>query len=1004
MWRVKATRVVRENSRTNNNAPAAQSPSMEERIVALDWASTSIGQRSNWPQSLKAIIKTLLASRYPMIVLWGKDLIQIYNDAYTNLIGDKHPDALGRSIIETQAESWPIIGPMIRHVMSTGTPNWVPAQMLALTRAGYQEETYFSLSYSAVENDDNVIEGMLCVCSEVTQQVLGERRLKLQRDLSAKAGETLAIDKVYKDITNAITEYRSDVPFILLYSIEPGRKVQLRASANFDISALPTGDVWSMQRVLNGESVLTNGINNWVIIRSGPWNDVVHCAVALPIASSDPNTPLGVMVVGVSPNCALNETYSSFFELLASQVSVALRNALAHEEERKRNEALAEIDRAKTAFFNNISHEFRTPLTLMLGPLEDFLLTGDQSPLIIDRKEISTIYQNALRLLKLVNTLLDFSRIEANRIDAHYSPANLSELTCDLAGAFESAIEKAGLSYKVECAPLSEPIFIDPEMWEKIVLNLLSNALKFTFEGFIEVVLIETQKNAVLEIHDSGIGIPGEDLANIFKRFHRVQNSRSRSFEGTGIGLALVKELVELHGGTITAESTVGKGTTFVVKIPKGAAHLDPAKVSTGQKPADSKQALAYLNEANMWWYEKNKEGNSAESIPSEKNHDDAVTILAVDDNRQMLEYLKRLLSTRWKVETASDGHEAIKIMKARRPDLVLTDVMMPNTDGFELLAMIREDSALSNIPVILLSARAGQEATIEGLEKGANDYLVKPFFSRELIARVEAQLEISGTKNSNIQLQRQVQERNEQLEKINGELEAFAYVASHDLQEPLRKIRTYSNILETKSDDKRSAELYLKKISSASERMSKLITDLLNFSRLSAQEVVMVPTDLNKLAEDILGDFELLIQQKNATIECDPLPTIDAIPLQMNQLFHNLLSNALKFTREEKTVIRISSEKIDNSELIQYDSLDPDLNYYGISFEDNGIGFDQKHATRVFTIFERLNTMQEFSGTGIGLALCKKIVSNHHGDIFVVSEKGKGSKFTAILPEKQPH
>jgi signal transduction histidine kinase len=972
---------------------------MEDRIAGLDWGATPVGPRSAWSQSLKATIKTMLASRYPMIIVWGDRLIQIYNDAYTNLIGDKHPDALGRSIIDTQAESWSIIGPMIRHVMSTGTSNWVPAQMLALTRAGYKEETYFSLSYSAVENDQNIIEGMLCVCSEVSQQVLGERRLKLQRDLSSKSGETRTIDKVCEDIAVAVSAYPSDVPFMLLYTLEADGKSRLRASTHFDNSILPPTDKWSLENILRGETIVTTRIDNWTSIPGGPWSDIVHTSISLPIASSDPTTPLGMLVFGISPNCAMNENYRSFFELLAGQISVALRNALAHEEERKRNEALAEIDRAKTAFFNNISHEFRTPLTLMLGPLED-LLGATQQKITIERDQLTTIYQNTLRLLKLVNTLLDFSRIEAKRVEASYAPTELGTFTCDLAGSFESAVEKAGLTYHVDCEPLSEPVYVDVEMWEKIVLNLLSNALKFTFEGSIEVVLSEKNDYATLQVRDSGVGISQQDLGNIFKRFHRVQSARSRSFEGTGIGLALVKELVELHHGEIKVESEIGKGTTFTVSIPKGLAHLDPDRIVSPEVEYNSTRATSYVNEAGMWAHGVNKE-SSAEG-PTESTSDQNVTILTVDDNTQMLQYLKRLLSPRWHVETASDGQEALRIINERTPALILSDVMMPNMNGFELLTWIRQHNRFRNIPVILLSARAGQEATIEGLEKGANDYLVKPFFSRELIARVEAQLEISETRNSNVLLHQQVRERNIELEKINRELEEFAYVASHDLQEPLRKIRTYSSMLAGGNASTASTEMYVRKISAASERMSKLINDLLNFSRLSDTELTTEATDLGKVAADVLIDFEIVIEEKKAVIECLPLPTVDAIPLQMNQLFYNLVSNALKFTRDQPAFIRISAQQVDASEVSRYATLSEDMDYFKINIEDNGIGFDQKQADQIFTIFKRLNPAREFSGTGIGLAVCKKIALNHRGDIHAVSQIGKGSVFSVILPAKQ--
>ncbi|WP_313931804.1 MULTISPECIES: response regulator [Nostoc] len=358
--------------------PFPGSGEMRERIRNFDWASTSVGSIETWPQSLKSTIRTLLRSRYPMILLWGEDLIQIYNDAYTSLIGAKHPLALGHSIRETQSESWDVIGPMITEVMTKGVPNWVEDQMLVVNRADYNEEAHFSLSYSAVEDDEGVIKGMLCVCSEVTQQVLGERRLRLQRDLAARASDTRSVDTTCKDILSTIAEYSLYVPFALIYLGESdGKTVRLFGSVHVEESdrIAPTTvlvqefkGIWPFAQVMAGQTILVENLNGHITIAGGPWGEIVDRALALPIPSSNITAPLGVVIVGISPNRALDEAYKSFYELLAGQVSVSLRNAGAYEEERKKAQALAELDRAKTTFFNTVSHEFRTPLTLMLGP------------------------------------------------------------------------------------------------------------------------------------------------------------------------------------------------------------------------------------------------------------------------------------------------------------------------------------------------------------------------------------------------------------------------------------------------------------------------------------------------------------------------------------------------------------------------------------------------------------------------------------------------------------
>ncbi|MBD2465747.1 response regulator [Oscillatoria sp. FACHB-1407] len=782
------------------NSIFANRGAMGELMESLDWSQTPVGSVQSWSQSLKSLVKTLLTSRYPMVLTWGGEFTQFYNDAYSQLIGDKHPAALGTDIRETLAEAWDTLGPMIQRVMATGVANWTPALPLVLERAGYREESYFSVSHAPAEDDDGQIVGMLAVCSEVTQQVLGERRLRLLRDLAAQTGETRSVQDTCQDLMMAIAAHPLDVPFALLYLREPdGRTLTLQGTVGLTVddqlcphsidlatASATTRPLWSFASVVTGETVLAEALDQHMIVSGGPWNEPVHTALMMPIASSGKAATLGVLVAGVNPNRALDEGYRSFYELLVGQVSVSIRNAQAYEEERRRAEMLAELDRAKTAFFSNVSHEFRTPLTLMLNPLKE-VLQSNQLPLA-EREKITIAQRNAQRLLKLVNTLLDFSRIEAGRAQAYLEPTDLAAYTVELTSLFQSAIEQAGLRLIVDCPPLPQPVSVDRDMWEKIVLNLLSNAFKFTFKGEIRVSLrveeresggVEEYSSAplplypcvILEVQDTGTGIPTADLPRLFERFHRVAGAQGRTFEGTGIGLSLVQELVHLHNGAIAVESTLGQGSTFRVQLPMNptttvaghsvgiASALENHYRDNQTQPADS--AALYVQEASSWLPEdvsRGVEERRSEQVQSPSpplllspfaSDSSPARIFLIDDNADMRNYLHRILSKFYQVEVFTEGSAALDAARAVTPDLVLSDVMMPGMDGFELLKQLRRDPQTREIPILLLSARAGEEAAVEGLNAGADDYLVKPFSARELLARVAVNVELGRSRQA---------------------------------------------------------------------------------------------------------------------------------------------------------------------------------------------------------------------------------------------------------------
>jgi PAS domain S-box-containing protein len=741
---------------------------MARRMAALDWNTTSLGESQTWPQSLRAAVRIMLTSRYAMWMAWGPKLIFFCNDAYLPTLGVKQSWALGSTAQKVWEEIWPDIGPRIDHVLKTGEATWDEGLLLFLQRSGYSEETYHTFSYSPLSDDAGNVAGMLCVVTEETERVIGERRMKVLRDLAAELSGSNTEAEIFAAAERCLGRARHDFPFALSYRCgERLARLEICTGAIPDSPIAPLtmdcqahDSTWPLGRVISRhETVVLDDLPDPPEkLLPGPWPKPPQRAMLLPLNQGGRDAPVGVLIVAVNPFRPLDAAYESFAALFAGQLTASLANAHAYEAERRRAEGLAEIDRAKTTFFSNVSHEFRTPLTLMLGPLLDTLSqqNGPVPPRVSE--ELSMVHRNGLRLLKLVNTLLDFSRIEAGRVQASFVPTDLCALTTDLASTFRSAIDKAGLTLTIVAPPLDQPAYVDRDMWEKIVLNLLSNAFKFTLEGGITVRIRQSDGQIRLSVQDTGSGIPADELPRLFERFHRVEGTRGRTHEGTGIGLALVQELVRIHGGHVTVESKLEMGSTFTVTIPAGKEHLPADRIHGAQSLASTAVGYnAFVEEALRWLPDQSLVGEQTGppigldadgSLPpgaGPVNDDDSSTrarVLVADDNADMRNYVRRLLGDRYHVTVAADGKEALAGAKKHPPTLILSDVMMPEMDGFALLRAVRADPVLAGIPVVLLSARAGEEATLDGIRAGADDYLIKPFSARELLARVEAQIE----------------------------------------------------------------------------------------------------------------------------------------------------------------------------------------------------------------------------------------------------------------------
>ncbi len=736
---------------------------MGSLMRATDWSKTALGAPESWSPALRMMANFLLANRFPQLLWWGPQFCSIYNDAYIPILGAKHPWALGRPVSEVWKEIWHVLKPLIETPFFGGPATWMEDIPLEINRSGFFEETHFTIAYSPVPDETvpSGIGGVLATVHEITDKVIGERRVHALRELGAHSAEPKSAEEACLNVGKTLSSFPKDVPFLLLYLLDgkkPAARLEFCLGVDANDRACPKSidlnsrseAIWplSMADATEEIQLVEDLQGKFDVPPQGPWEEAPTMAAVAPIRSNVQHQLAGFMVAGISARIQFDQNYRDFLELMSNQIATMIANACAYEQERKRAEALAELDRSKTVFFSNISHELRTPLTLLLGPTESALSSKDGA---LKGADLAMVHRNELRLLKLVNTLIDFSRIEAGRIQASFEPTDLSSLTADVASAFRSAMERAGLGFTVACEPLDEAVYVDRQMWERIVLNLLSNAFKFTFEGRVELTLKRVNEFIELTVRDTGVGIAPDQLPRIFERFHRIENVRARTYEGTGIGLALVEELVKLHGGSVQAESELGAGSSFRVTIPAGKAHLPADRIQAASSQSSTAlSAAAYIEEAEKWLPSTGPlagfliQGPQRDSGEAPAEHERELIVIA-DDNADMREYLAHLLREDYIVHKARDGMETLEATRQLRPALVLADVMMPRMDGFGVLSAIRSDAALRSTPVILVSARAGEESRLEGLQAGADDYLVKPFTARELIARVTTHVKMAN-------------------------------------------------------------------------------------------------------------------------------------------------------------------------------------------------------------------------------------------------------------------
>jgi signal transduction histidine kinase len=978
-----------------------------------EWANTSLGPIETWPQSLLSILSICLNASIPYVIMWGPELVYLYNDAYLPILGVKHPFALGRACKVIWPEMWDTVAPMLEGVLNTGKDTVLNNILLPLERNGYPEECYFSLSYSALRAELGTIAGVFVTVTETTEHVLTARRLKSLHALHPQITKSMGYELVRQTALQSLESNPQDIPFALLYRINSAKQQATRLSLSGiapDLIMSPaiidiTQSLWPLQNVIDTQSpVIAKDIGTFFSdLPQGAWSIPPETALLLPIFAGSRQTVTAILIVAVNPHKKLDTAYREFFDLLTRQIEASMTDALVYEQERQKSEALAEINRAKTTFFSNISHELRTPLTLIQGPVEESL-SDTRYPLPpIQRERQLRVQRNTHRLLKLVNGLLDFSRLEANRIQAVYEPIDLVQLTRSLANLFESAFKKAHIDLFLIIEPLQESLYVDKDMWEKIVCNLLSNALKYTLAGQVTVRLHHTDMGAVLTIQDTGVGIPDEAKEHVFERFCRVENMQSRSHEGAGIGLSLTQSLVKLHGGSIRLSSEIGKGSTFTVCIPYGSAHLPQEHISQNRRGSTAgATSLPFIEESLSWVESPSSQITLSDNVLTEQTEPSKSRILVIADNADMRHYLQQLLAPYWEIITADNGEMALNLLQNQTVDAIVSDVMMPKIDGFQLIVLLRNDKRLAIIPVILLSACAGEEAHLEGLKAGAADCLVKPFTPNELIVKIQKQI-----------IQRHVLEKTELEKRLQTE---FIDTVCHEIRNPLngmfgcvdgltnviQQLESFLNNYERTlsleigriiTTQVHEAKEILTNLSICTEQQRVIVDDVLDLSKLNSNKVVFNPEPFSP-KQAILAAIQMFQQQLNqkqlnVNLDIDDEFYVVSDKGRFTQLIINLLSNAIKFTANGGITIRC-----------HYRILCDDKWEVEVHVKDTGFGMTQQEIQQLFQPFVQANKTisSRFGGSGLGLTICKKLVTMMGGTISVKSHQHQGSDFAFTI------
>lgn len=623
------------------------------------------------------------------------------------------------------------------------------------------------------------------------------------------------------------------------------------------------------------------------------------------------------------------------------------------------NKKLSSLLNLKTQYFANISHELRTPLALILGPIQKLLTNKNMST--DDRITLKVAEKNAHLLLKHVNDLLDVAKHESGRLVARYEEFDAAKLFRLMAENFDSLAKERSLHYTV-LAPHRLTVQCDSEKLQRIILNLLSNAFKFAPNGGSVLCQLYEQSNyMMIVVMDNGPGIPHEARERIFERFYQVESPSQRTYGGSGLGLTIVKDFVELLNGHIIVEDSPNGGAHFTVTLPLTA----PENTVIDTAPTINEMSYATLMELRP--------------VPRDRVqvHDkNKATVLVVEDNSEMNNFIASVLSHDFNIITAQHGAEGIEKACIHKPDLILSDIMMPTMSGDHMVHALRQNPELDDIPIVLLTAKADEALRLKLLREGAQDYVNKPFSHEELTARVANLIKLKKAKDD-------IRQQMNALSLANEELDAFNRSVSHDLRNPVAVIQGYSSILVKQADIQPRYKECLNEIQQSAKKMEHLINDLMLLSQSSKHELMLETIDLSALINTMTA--ALVKQHPNRQVEfcIQEGVTIQGDVRLLTIAFENLINNAWKYT--------CKTEKA----LISFGTIDAHTYFV----RDNGVGFPKDKADTLFMPFTRLHAQHEFDGTGVGLTTVKRIIERHSGRVLAEGNENQGAVFYIVMP-----
>lgn len=662
-----------------------------------------------------------------------------------------------------------------------------------------------------------------------------------------------------------------------------------------------------------------------------------------------------------------------------------------------------ELDEMKSKFFANVSHELRTPLALIFGPVERLL--EDSGLDAAQRRQLESISRNSKSLLRQVNDLLDVATLEEGKAEARYAPLDLVPFLKSIAAQFNIAAEHQQIRYRIS-TPDTLPVEVDPDMLEKVVTNLLSNAFKFTPPGGeIQLELTGGEDEFGFFVKDTGPGISSHNVDAIFERFHQVDGGSTRKHGGTGLGLAIAKDFIELHKGRIALETAPGVGACFTVHMPRYAPHSANVNPLPGAAAQSNLESVAQAAGSSF----------SVTDEPASRNIPGRPSVLVVEDTEEMRQFIASTLESEYNIVTAFNGREGLACALALRPDVIVTDIMMPEMSGEKLVSELRERSEFATVPILLLSAKADDELRVKLLQNGAQDYLTKPFLPQELRARArnlvsiklagdELRAELSSTSNNVEELAKELAIKHRQLqvaldatevareqaEKASLAKGEFLAMVSHEMRTPLSTINMNAQLLGRHSSLPASANAPRERVMRAARHLSTVIEGLLEYSRLESGRLVAAMTEVDTVAlardaveaghQQASSDVTLSLETPAAN-----LAPCFTDPRLLRVVLANLISNAVKFTRRGNITLRLKNRGA----------------WHIFEVEDTGIGIAEVDIPRIFLPFEQLEPVQRkgIPGVGLGLSLVREIVQVLGGEVEVVSREGGGSTFAVLLP-----